>query len=100
MKYAKQRDTNEPAIVEALKAHGVAVAKLEGTGVPDLIVSYRGVLTLVEVKNPNAKGGGKYNTGGCELTSAQVAWWAKWKGKPVAIVHTESEALAAIGVEL
>lgn len=97
MKFARQRDVNENEIVAALRAAGATVAKLDGTGVPDLIVSYHGVLTLVEVKNPNAKGGGKYNTGGSELTSAQVKWWAKWTGKPVAVVHTVAEALAAIG---
>lgn len=98
MKYARQRDVNENEIVAALRAAGAAVAKLDGTGVPDLVVSFRDVLTLIEVKNPNAKGGGKYNTGGSELTSAQVVWWAKWKGKPVVVVHDVAEALEAIGV--
>lgn len=95
--FARQRDRNEPEIVEALRAAGAAVQKLDGTGVPDLLVGYRGDLFLVEIKNPDAKGGGKYNTGDGSLTDAQTRWWAAWKGKAPAIVHTAAEALVAIG---
>ncbi len=97
MKYAKQRDINEAAIVAALELAGAAVQKLDGTGVPDLLVSYQGVLTLLEVKNPKAKGGGKYNTGDGCLTTAQTKWFARWKGKQPVIVTNENEALKAIG---
>lgn len=97
MKYAKQRDANESTIVTALELAGAAVLKLDGTGIPDLLVSYQGVLTLLEVKNPKAKGGGKYNTGDGCLTEAQTKWFAKWKGKPPVIVKNEHEALEAIG---
>lgn len=97
MQHAKRRDVNEPAIVAALERAGACVAKLGDAGVPDLLVAYRGTMYLLEVKNPDAKGGGKYNTGeGC-LTSAQVKWWAAWRGPAPVIVRTEAEALAAIG---
>lgn len=97
MKYAKQRDANEPEVVAALEAAGAAVAKLGDPGCPDLLVWFNGVHHLLEVKNPDAKGGGKYNTGeGC-LTSAQVKWWSRWKGPTPKIVRSAAEALEAIG---
>jgi hypothetical protein len=95
--FAKQRDRNEPEIVEALERAGAAVQRLSEEGVPDLLVSFANTLTLIEVKNPDAKGGGKYNTGDGALTSTQTRWWAKWKGRPPVIVTNASEALRAIG---
>lgn len=97
MMYAKQRDSNENEIVEALEAVGAAVAKLGDAGVPDLLVAYKTAMYLLEVKNPKAKGGGKYNTGDGCLTAAQTRWWAQWKGPRPVIVRTAHEALLAIG---
>ncbi len=96
MTYAKQRDRNEGEIVAALISAGAAVQKLGEPGVPDLLVSFRDTLYLIEVKNPEAKGGGKYNTGEGSLTETQTKWWAKWKGRRPVIVQTAAEALAAI----
>lgn len=97
MNYAKQRDKNEQIIVDALVAAGAAVQKLGEPGVPDLLVSFHDVMTLLEVKNPEAKGGGKYNTGEGSLTATQTKWWSKWTGKRPVIVQTAAQALAAIG---
>jgi hypothetical protein len=80
MQYARQRDKNERHIIIALRNAGAAVQQLDGAGLPDLLVSHEGVLHLVEVKNPNARGGGKYNTGDG--------------------VHDTAEALAAIGIPM
>jgi len=95
--FARQRDRNEPEIVRALERAGAAVQRLGEAGVPDLLVSFRGELHLLEVKNPDAKGGARYNTGVGALTSTQAKWWARWRGKQPVIVQTEAEALAAIG---
>lgn len=102
MKYARQRDENEAEIVAALRAVGACVAKLEGIGVPDLVVSFGGTLTLVEVKcikqgSKRAHKGKHDNEAHPELTPAQVAWWSRWQGKPVVVVHSVAEALTAIG---
>ncbi len=97
MKYAKRRDNNEKPIVEALKAAGAFVQPLDTTGVPDLLVGYMGKTFLIEVKNPDAKGGGKYNTGDGALTEAQSKWWAKWIGAQPIVVTNVAEALEAIG---
>ena len=96
MRFAKRRDINEPPIIAALRAAGCAVAQLGDAGVPDLLVSRNGVLHLLEVKNPDAKGGGKYNTGDGALTTAQTAWWKKWNGKKPVIVTSAAEALKAV----
>lgn len=99
MKYAKQRDANEGEIVTALEAAGAAVQRLGEPGVPDLLVSFSGVLHLIEVKRVRA--GKKVHMGddGDErgLTPTQTRWWAKWRGKPPVIVQTAEEALRAIG---
>lgn len=97
MNYARQRDANEKAIVEALESAGAAVQRLGEAGVPDLLVSWGDVLHLLEVKNPKAKGGGKYNTGDGALTETQTRWWQRWRGKRPVIVQSAEEALRAIG---
>jgi hypothetical protein len=96
VKYAARRDNNEPEVIAALEGAGASVQQL-APPLPDLLVSWRGTLHLLEVKNPAAKGGGKYNTGDGSLTSSQTRWWAGWRGKPPVIVHNAGEALAAIG---
>lgn len=107
MNRAKRRDANEGEIIDALQAVGAAVQRLDGDGVPDLLVEYRGVLRLIEVKLPlTARGavqkGRHYNSRGGrgDLTPAQVKWWDAWKGTPPVIVRTPAEALAAIGAEV
>lgn len=98
MNRAKRRDANESEIVKALRAAGASVTLLDGDGVPDLLVGKGGKTWLIEVKNPAAKGGGKYNTGEGALTRDQVAWRNGWRGEAAAVVYSIQEALAAIGV--
>ena len=98
MKYAKRRDANEPIVIAALEAVGAAVVQLDGDGLPDLLVAYRGALHLVEVKNPASKNGQHYATDG--LTKAQVKWFAEWRdkgGNAPHVVKNADEALRAIG---
>ncbi len=100
---AKRRDANEQPIVDALIAAGAFVQKLDGAGVPDLLVSYLGVLTLLEVKlSLGAKGGTKHHRDGAggkgDMTAAQVKWWREWKGKPPVVVRNADEALHAVGL--
>lgn len=99
MNFARRRDVNEPSVVAALEAAGAAVERLSGAGQPDLLVSWRNELYLLEVKNPDAKGGGKYNTGDGALTATQTKWWSRWRGKPPVIVQNAEEALRAIGAK-
>lgn len=103
MKQAARRDANEDSIVDALRARGACVAKLSGDGLPDLLVSYRGVLSLLEVKDTKEGRArplkGKHddpNPAYRDLTPAQVKWWRRWEGKPPVIVHDADDAIAAI----
>lgn len=97
---AKRRDANECAVVDALEAIGASVTRLDGDGIPDLLVGYRGHTWLFEVKNPKATGGakrgGERTKGHGALTPAQVDWHASWRGKAPVIVTTASEAIAAV----
>lgn len=101
MNFARNRDSNEKAIVDALVAAGASVTRLNETGVPDLLVGFRGATFLLEVKRPLGPRGGRHHHGHDgdvgDMTDHQVKWWSKWKGVGPAIVRSPVEALAAIG---
>lgn len=86
MRHAARRDANEPDIVSALEAVGASVTRLDGEGVPDLLVGWCSRTFLLEVKGPS---------GG--LTAAQREWWATWKGGSGHVVRCADDALRAIG---
>lgn len=105
--WARMRDTNERPIIEALRAAGATVTQLDGKGVPDLLVGFRGQTFLLEVKLPLGAKGGTAHGGGASkpgaggdgvLTKSQVEWWGAWTGAPAIIVRNPAEALAAIGL--
>jgi hypothetical protein len=83
---ARRSDHNQAGIVAALRAVGASVQDLHelGKGCPDLLVGYRGVNYLLEVKGERGK-----------LTPAESAWLASWAGQAV-VVETIPQALAAI----
>jgi hypothetical protein len=94
---ANKIDSNQPAIVDALRAAGCKVQCLnqQKDGVPDLLVyspnspqfCEEDQLFLLEVKNPGGKGIG--------LTPDQVKFHAEW---PVTVVTSPEEALRAVGL--
>lgn len=88
-----RRDGNEAEIIEALRSLGASVEQLEGKGLPDLLVGWRGKNILLEVKDPNATRG---RTTALKLTDDQVTWHRQWSGQ-VAVVTTVTEALVACG---
>lgn len=85
---AAKIDDNQPEIVEALRKVGASVQSLAaaGKGVPDLLVSFRGVNYLLEVKMEKGK-----------LTDDQVKWHQMWQA-PIYIVRSVEDALRAIGL--
>lgn len=104
MRRAAKRDANEASIVTALEQVGAAVQRLSEPGCPDLLVSFRGVLHLLEVKLPltargavqqgrNRAAGGEHD----DMTAAQVKWWREWRGKAPVVVRSVDEALCAVG---
>lgn len=81
-------DANQAEIVDALRSIGCLIADMSavGRGFPDLLVSFRGKLLLLEVKNPKAHG---------KLNKLQREWHANWKGQ-AAVVHSIEEALQVV----
>lgn len=94
---APQRDTNEPEIVKELEEAGASVTRINGTGVPDLLVGFGGQTFLLEVKMPAGERSGQ-KRGPAQLNDEQRAWWSTWLGRPPVVVRSIEEALRAIGV--
>ena len=85
MRCAARTDRNHAAIRAALRRIGASVcdASRLGDGAPDLLVSFRGRISFLEVKSPRGR-----------LTAAQILFHAQ---HPVSIVHSIDDALEAIG---
>lgn len=85
-------DDNQTAIMEALRRVGARVQDLSqvGKGCPDLLVGFRGVNYLLEVKDsaqpPNRR----------QLTKVEAIWHEHWRGT-VAVVESVVDALRTIG---
>jgi Holliday junction resolvase len=93
MKKYGRTDSNQTEIVEALRKAGATVQSLAavGAGVPDLLVGWRGMNFLLEVKD------GALPPSERRLTPEQVKWHDAWIGRPVFVVKSAQEALEAIG---
>lgn len=88
MTYAKKVDQNQAALVAELRQIGASILHLHtlGKGAPDILIGYRGINTLLEIKStPTAK-----------LTPDEANWHALWRGQ-LLIVRSIEEALAAVG---
>jgi len=85
---AARVDDNQSEIVEALRNAGASVQSLAATGkgCPDLLVGYRGINLLMEVKDGNKPPSAR------RLTKDQVAWHGAWKAH-VYIVKNKQEAI-------
>lgn len=86
-----RRDANEPEVVQALRAAGAMVWRIEQRDLFDLLVGYRGKWHLLEVKTDHGK---------LEDGQAVFALMADSARLPARVVRDVNEALAAIGVEL
>jgi hypothetical protein len=77
-------DSNQAEIVEALRKLPCEVLSLGslGGGAPDLLVSFRNRLILLEVKPPGEK-----------QNAAQIKFAERW---PVAVVRSGPEAVLAV----
>ena len=83
----KSTDANQSLIVADLRKAGATVQTLHevGRGCPDLLVGFRGVNYLIEVKTETGM-----------LRYSQWEWHHEWWGQ-VAIARTSEEALRIIG---
>ena len=91
MRHAARIDANQEQIVSALRAMGATVRIVtQGNGLPDLLVGFRGVTVLMEVKDgqkvPSAR----------KLTPAEQKFFDEWQGGIVAIVNSVDEAIALL----
>lgn len=80
-RYDAKRDANEQEIVDYLLAVGCSVDRLNGKGTPDLLVGYRGLNLLIEIKMPDKK-----------LNKIQTHWFSNWRGTRPWIVRSVSDA--------
>jgi Holliday junction resolvase len=91
---AARRDGNEAEIIKALESVGATVVKMSAEGVPDLLVGWRGITHLIEVKQAQDA---KAKTQKGKATQAQKEFAMRWTGGPIHIVTTKADALRAIG---
>ena len=82
-------DANQTAIVAALRRIGCSVTSLAsvGGGCPDLLVGWRSVTVLMEVKD------GSKCPSKRTLTEAETEWHEAWTGGPAAVVEGPQQAV-------
>lgn len=85
-------DANQSDIVEFLREAGASVHSLAaiGGGTPDLVVGYKGMTFLMEVKD------GSKPPSERKLTADQEKWLAAWKGGAVWLVTDRTTAKEAL----
>jgi hypothetical protein len=90
---AAKVDANQREVVAALRGAGASVQLLHavGEGCPDLLVGYKGLNMLLEVKD------GSKPPSAQKLTPQQEIWHRDWRGHRV-VVNSPEAALGAIGV--
>jgi hypothetical protein len=89
---ASRVDFNQREIVAALRGAGATVQLLHavGEGCPDLLVGWKGLNLLLEVKD------GSKPPSAQKLTPQQEVWHRDWRGRSI-VVNSPEAALAAIG---
>ena len=95
MRRAARVDWNQAQIVLALRKAGAFVQHLHtvGSGCPDLLVSWRGQVLLMEVKD------GRLPPSARKLTPDEQAWHDAWTGPPVYLITCVADAMDALGVK-
>ena len=91
MRRAAKIDANQTAVVQALRSVGATVEILSavGKGCPDLLVGFRGVNYLLEVKDGDKVASAQ------KLTKDQKQWHAGWRGQK-AIVRDPRQAVGLL----
>jgi len=91
MRRAAKLDANHGAIVQALLDLGCTVQSLAavGGGVPDLLIGWRGLNLLLEVKDGDKPPSER------QLTPKQALWHRDWRGQVVTAENVD-DALQAV----
>ena len=84
MRRLSKVDRNQPEIVQDLRTYGASVVSLAAIhgGVPDLLVGYRGVNLLMEVKD------GELPESKRRLTPKQQEFFVQWGGQRVTVLNS------------
>ena len=93
MRYKGKVDANQKQIVSHLRQIGASVLILSsvGSGCPDILVGYRGVNYLMEIKD------GRKVPSAQKLTRDELAFHDSWRGQ-VAVIRRPAEAFEIIGI--
>lgn len=96
---AAHRDKAERPIIQALRSAGASVYAVSGKDIPDLLVGFRGVTILLEVKSRilSEEKGRKARVRETRISPGQQAFSDAWRGGPACFVYDPAEALRAIG---
>ena len=88
---AAKIDANQNEIVDALRKIGCSVQILSsiGKGCPDILVGFKGLNLLMEIKDGNKPPGAR------NLTPDQVEWHGKWNGE-VVIAESVDDAIQSV----
>jgi hypothetical protein len=102
MRFGRKVDSNQADIVKDLRVWGGDDISIEDThdvggGFPDLVVGWRGVTLLVEVKSPGARVTGKVKR---ETDDRQRGFREKWRGTPVCVATTAEDVITALSNRL
>lgn len=91
MRRAARKDANAPHIVQALRGIGAKVHILDGKGIGDLLVGFRGELSVLELKDGNKPPSQR------KLRPSQKKFHDDWQGYRIYKVESIEEALRVIG---
>lgn len=92
MRRAGRVDANQAEIVSDLRDVGasVAVTSNMGGGFPDIVIGYRGINYLFEIKDGNKPPSAR------QLTDAEKEFHITWRGA-IYVINNSDEALEIIG---
>ena len=85
--YKKRVDNNQLEIIKAFQSMGATVLNLSavGKGCPDLLIGYKNISVLVEVKSKTGK-----------FTEPQLKFMEQWQGGPVNRIDSVDGAIRLI----
>ena len=86
--YKKRVDENQNQIIHTFIALGASVLNLSrvGQGCPDLLIGYKGVSCLVEIKSSNK----------AHFTEPQIKFMQTWRGGAVSRIDSVDAAIRLI----
>jgi Holliday junction resolvase len=87
MSFPKKVDNNQLEIVKAFRSMGATVLNLSGVGkgCPDLLIGYKGISVLVEIKSKTGK-----------FTEPQLKFMEQWRGGAVNRIDSVDGAIRLI----